>query len=117
MVQTRNRTILQAESSSDTEMETSPRVLTLPAPTINIEEAGNNNIIAIRPQHSTLPTLLPISLPETTFETLSTQLPSSIKIEELDFTYTAPSTTAFDTELAHLHKQLGAQDKQFYKLA
>jgi len=61
--------------------------------------------------------MLPLSQPSQSFEELLTTLPSAVKIEELDFSYQQQPTATFDAELAHLHKQVGHQDKKFYKLA
>jgi hypothetical protein len=46
-----------------------------------------------------------------------TSLPTTVKIEELDFNFQQAPASTFDVELAHLHQQVGQQDEKFYKLA
>ena len=84
MVRTRAMTIRPADSSSDTDMETSPRMATLPAPQqIEVIES----VVAIRPTQHAVPTLLPISQPSQTLQDMLTSLPTAVKIEELDFNF------------------------------
>jgi hypothetical protein len=88
MVQTRHMTLTEtADSSSDTDMDGSPRVLALLAQYLPKNHNLTKRLVSIQPAHHAVPTILPISqLPET-LETLLTQLPSAVKIEELDFSY------------------------------
>ena len=101
MVQTRQMARIPADSSSDTEMETSPRLATITAPQI---EENTHSLIALQATHHAEPTILPISQPTSTFDHLCTQPPSAVKIEELDFTYQQPPTAMLDAEIAHLHE-------------
>lgn len=89
MVRTRHMAQTSGEPVSDTEMEASPRILQLPAPyeLSEEEEENNNNVIALRQNPNEALTMLPFAIPETTFESLSTQLPTTVKIEELHFQY------------------------------
>ena len=75
-----------ADTSSDTEMETSPRVAALPAPA-QPEQPETNNPTALQLFQKPEPTIVPISQSDNTFEHLLTTLPSAVKIEELDFTF------------------------------
>jgi hypothetical protein len=45
------------------------------------------SIVALRPTHHDVPTILPISQPSQTLQDLLTSLPSAVKIEELDFNF------------------------------
>ena len=88
MVQTRHMTLTQtADSSSDTDMDTSPRILALPAPKMPEQEETNRSLVALQPTHHAVPTMLPISEPSQSLQDLLTSLPSAVKIEELDFNY------------------------------
>jgi hypothetical protein len=87
MVQTRQMASLQkADSSSDLEMETSPRIEALPAPTQPELPAICQPPAQQLIQHQE-PTIMPISQSDPTFEHLITTLPTAVKIEELDFTF------------------------------
>ena len=75
MVRTRAMTIQPADSSSDTDMDSSPRMNALPAPKqVEIIES----IVAIRPTQHAIPTTLPISQPSQTLQDLLTSLPSAV---------------------------------------
>ncbi len=78
----------QDESSSDLEMETSPRCIEYPAENNKEEEeAPVGNAIAIIRQDTNEQEPREIAQQQTTFEALCTQLPTHIKIEELHFEY------------------------------
>jgi hypothetical protein len=84
MVRTRAMTIRPADSSSDTDMDSSPRTTALPAPK---QPEIIESVVAIRPIQHAVPTILPISQPSQTLQDLLTSLPSPVKIEELDFNF------------------------------
>ena len=87
MVQTRQMASLpDADTSSDMEMETSPRIEALPAPTQPELPAMCHTPALQLIQHQE-PTIMPISQSDNTFEHLITTLPTAVKIEELDFTF------------------------------
>ena len=92
-----------ADHTSNTEMESSPRVAALPAPTLP-EQPETNHPTSLELFQQPELTIVPISQSENTFEHLLTTLPSAVKIEELDFTFQQPPTATFDAELAHLHQ-------------
>ena len=88
MVQTRHMTLTQtADSSSDTDMDTSPRILSLPAPKMPEQKETDRSLVALQPTHHAVPTMLPISEPSQSLQDLLTSLPSAVKIEELDFNF------------------------------
>jgi hypothetical protein len=65
-------TINRQESINDSEMETTPRDNQTAALTNYVNNEGAEiNIIAIQPQNPNEPTLLEITEPDVTFETLS----------------------------------------------
>jgi hypothetical protein len=65
-------TITRQESNNDSEMETTPRDNQTAALTNYVNNEGAEiNIIAIQPQNPNEPTLLEITEPDVTFETLS----------------------------------------------
>ena len=75
MVQTRNMAITRQPSSSDVEMETSPRKVEIPEITNTPHnEQAENKIVALIPSNNSEPTLLEITEPDITFEALSSQL-------------------------------------------
>jgi hypothetical protein len=72
MVQTRNMAITRQESTTDSEMETTPRNNPIHALTnIAQNDGAEINIIAIQPHNPNEPTLLEITEPDVTFEALS----------------------------------------------
>jgi hypothetical protein len=69
-------------------METSPRCIEYPVENIKeTEEAPEINTVALINTDNTNNRTGTITQHDTTFETLSTQLPINIKIEELHFEY------------------------------
>ena len=75
-----------ADTSSDMEMEISPRIEALPAHTHPEQLAICHPPAEQLIQHQE-PTIIPISQSDNTFEHLITTLPTAVKIEELDFTF------------------------------
>ena len=92
-----------ADPIEDIDMDSSPRIESLPAPTQPQQPAICHTAEVQVYQHQE-PAIMPISQSDNSFEHLLTTLPTAVKIEELHFTVQQPSTAAFDAELAHLHK-------------
>jgi hypothetical protein len=73
-------------SQPDLDMETSPRLLEYPVePNRETADQGDTNAVAIIPLQDNEPTLLEIIQPNSTFETLSSQLQPPCNIQELHF--------------------------------